>query len=128
MGSAVVWYWIMSPIWMVLGGAFIMKVMSPAFSVGCMLWLPIMVGVKPSNPVLLHTAIKPISAMIVQYDSWLFCFLRVLWMCLVVGGFTVLSRTRKPNVAVATVITDWACHGGLGIIGLNQLKNVGIAM
>lgn len=52
----------------------------------------------------------------------------VLWMCLVEGGLTVLSRTRKPSVAVVMVIRDWACHGGLGIIGLNQLKNVGMAM
>ena len=43
-------------------------------------------------------------------------------------GFTAASRTRKPTVAAATVIRDWACHGGFGSIGLNHVKKVGIAM
>ena len=40
--------------------------MSPMSSVGVMLPLAIMLGVKPSKPVDDHTAIKPIRAIAVQ--------------------------------------------------------------
>jgi len=65
-GASAVRYWIMSPIFIVAGGAFMIRAMSPGFRVGCMLPLAIMVGVKPSKPVLLQTAIKPIRAIAVQ--------------------------------------------------------------
>ena len=68
-GASAVRYWIMSPIFIVAAGADMMMVMSPGFSVGCMLPLAIMVGVKPSKPVDDQTAIKPIRAMAVQYGS-----------------------------------------------------------
>ena len=66
-GASAVRYWIMSPIFIVAGGAFMIRAMSPGFKAGCMLPLAIMVGVKPSNPVDDHTAIRPIRAMAVQY-------------------------------------------------------------